>query len=775
MISDRDSGMASPLIMESSMERVSASHGRNFTIAKGLAGILILAIVAAALWLWKSRSVAGHSPRPRPSLAFGERRPIDTGGFTTILPALEKWPTESSLTQIRDALRDIGPRSIARIDEDLRKSSLSPESQLILRFSRAAIFQFDGDPKRCSHALEEIRPWLAERDTLAQKWFYTLVFFQGVSAMRLGENENCILCRGETSCIVPINAAAVHTKPEGSLAAIGYFTEYLEQFPDDIGVQWLLNVAHMTLGTYPERVEPRYRLDLKSFFHSQADIGKFRDVGHVLGINRLNQAGGGIMDDFDGDGLLDIVVTTMDPAGAMAIYRNKGDGTFEDRSEAAGVTNQFGGLVCYQTDYNNDGRLDVYVPRGAWLPHPVRPSLLRNDGSGHFTDVTQDAGLLDPLNSNAAAWADYDNDGWLDLFVACEQGPNRLYHNERNGSFNEVAAKAGVDGKGQDFFKGCTWIDYDNDRYPDLFVACLSGFPRLYHNGHDGSFKDVTGEMDIDGPRSGFGCWTWDYDNDGWLDIFATSYDRSLSDVVRGLVGRTHTKASSRLFHNRGGKRFENQIEQAGIDMCFEAMGCNFGDFDNDGWLDFYLGTGDPDLGTLIPNRMFKNAGGTKFTEITGTSGTGHLQKGHGVACGDWDNDGDVDIFIEMGGAVSGDKYHNIMFQNPGQGNNWLTVKLIGTQTNKAAIGARIKVVTTGEKPLTIYRHISSGSSFGANPLRQSIGLGKAQRVAALQIDWPTSGTTQVFRDIPINQSIEITELENAYKTLKSTAIPLPE
>ncbi len=156
--------------------------------------------------------------------------------------------------------------------------------------------------------------------------------------------------------------------------------------------------------------------------------------------------------------------------------------------------------------------------------------------------------------------------------------------------------------------------------------------------------------------------------------------------------------------------------------MVFAAMGCNFGDFDNDGWLDFYLGTGDPDLGTLVPNRMFKNLSGSRFAEITGTSGTGHLQKGHGVACGDWDNDGDLDIFIEMGGAVNGDKYHNIMFQNPGQGNNWLTVKLVGKKTNRAAVGARIKVVTAGKDPLTIHRHVTSGSSFGATRCNKRSG-----------------------------------------------------
>ena len=125
---------------------------------------------------------------------------------------------------------------------------------------------------------------------------------------------------------------------------------------------------------------------------------------------------------------------------------------------------------------------------------------------------------------------------------------------------------------------------------------------------------------------------------------------------------------------------------------------------------------------------MFKNVAGRRFAEITASSGTGNLQKGHGVSCADWDRDGDVDLFIEMGGAVNGDKYHNILFQNPGQGNHWLTVKLVGKKTNRAAIGARIKVVTAGDKPMTVHRHVSSGSSWGANPLEQHIGLAKAEQ-----------------------------------------------
>jgi ASPIC and UnbV len=145
------------------------------------------------------------------------------------------------------------------------------------------------------------------------------------------------------------------------------------------------------------------------------------------------------------------------------------------------------------------------------------------------------------------------------------------------------------------------------------------------------------------------------------------------------------------------------------------------------------------------------------------------------VACGDWDRDGDVDIFVETGGAVNGDKYHNVLFQNPGQGNHWLTVKLVGKKTNRAAIGARIKVVTAGEQPLTIYRHVSSGSSFGANPLQQTVGLARADRVALLEIQWPTSGTTQIFRNVTVDQAIEVTEFAESYRPLEWKPVPPPE
>ena len=530
----------------------------------------------------------------------------------------------------------------------------------------------------------------------------------------------------------------------------------------------------MTLGEYPDGVDARFRLDLSRFFHSEFDIGKFRDVGHLVGVNRLKQAGGAIMEDFDNDGLLDLAVTTWDATEAMSFYRNKGDSTFEDRSTEAGVTDQLGGLVCYQADYDNDGWMDLFIGRGAWMPYETRPTLLRNNGKGGFIDVTREAGLLDPVNSNAAAWADYDNDGRVDLFIGCERQFNRLYHNKGDGTFEDVARSAGVEGEPTRFCKGCNWIDYDNDGFPDLFLNNLKGDGRLYHNNRKGGFTDENQSMGIDGPSQGFSCWAWDYDNDGWLDIFATCYDRTLGDVVKGLIGQPHKRYSNRLYRNQEGKAFADLTVAAGLDFVFASMGTNYADFDNDGFLDIYLGTGEPSLATIVPNRMFKNVGGTRFAEITASSGTGHLQKGHAVACGDWDRDGDVDLFVQTGGATNGDKYHNVLFQNPGQGNRWLTVKLVGKKTNRAALGARIKVVTAGENPLTIHRHVSSGSSFGANALEQTIGLAHATRVDRLEIHWPTSGTTQVFRDLAADQAIEVSEFAESYRRLNWKPTPQP-
>jgi hypothetical protein len=741
-------------------------------------GVILLVLVAGMGSLIGWRSSARQAPTPTNSTRpiYDPRSQNDTSGLGMVVPLIPKWPANSSLESIASYWRGAGHRLLIDLDayRDKRSESLTPDLQRQYFLQKAGLLNFEGEPEKAYAVLAEARTLAENNADLTRKWLYTIIFLQGVTALRWGETDNCVLCRGESSCILPINSAAIHTKPTGSRHAIEHFTEYLDQFPDDLEVQWLLNIAHMTLGEHPDRVDPRHLISLDRYNRTDYGIGKFREIGHLVGINRLNLAGGAIMDDFDNDGLLDLVFTSMDPTQPMVFYRNKGDGTFEDRTEAAGLLPQLGGINCIQADYNNDGFLDIFICRGAWIQSPIRPSLLRNNGNGTFTDVTAEAGLLDPVNSISAAWADYDNDGFLDLFICCERQPNRLYRNRGDGTFEEVAVRAGV--AGNMTCKGATWIDFDNDGYPDLFVNNLNGRATLYRNNGNGTFTDVTLQMGIDGPQYGFGCWAFDYNNDGWPDIFAITNDYTVADVVKGLLSKPHGCFSNKLYRNIEGKRFQDVTKEAGLDLAFAAMGCNFGDFDNDGFLDFYLGTGDPQFSTLVPNRMFRNLGGKQFAEITGSSGTGHLQKGHGVACGDWRRNGMIDIAIEMGGPVNGDRYHNLLFQNPGHENNWLNVKLVGKKTNRSAIGARIKVVTAGEKPLTVYRWVSSGSSFGANPLEQEIGLGKANRVAVMEVYWPTSGTTQTFRDLSINQFIEVTEFasECRKREFKPISIPKP-
>jgi hypothetical protein len=737
-----------------------------------IGSVVIIGLVAV---LSPSRSTRvparGGNPDP-PRGAYAPRRSFDTSGANFVYDLAPAWGPSASLAEIAEIWRDIGDRHLQAVDD---LALAGPQERMNAHMSNALLLNFEGRPREALSELEAARTIVESDPRLSAEWLYTVIYFQGATALRCGENENCIMCRGESSCILPIAPAAVHTNRSGSQAAVGFFTEYLAQFPDDLGARWLLNLAHMTLGEHPDGVDPGYRMDVAPAGDAAVTIGRFRDIGERVGVNRLNLAGGGIMDDFDRDGLLDLVTTSMDPCQSMAWFRNRDGDTFEDRTAAAGCSDQLGGLYCVQTDYNDDGLLDVYIPRGAWLRSPVRPTLLQNCGDGTFLDVTRDAGLLDPVNSITAAWADMDNDGHVDLYVCCERQPNRLFRNRGNGTFEEIARQAGAAGTGSPACKGAAWGDYDNDGDPDLFVTCYGGAAQLLFNNGAGTFEDVTQRLGIDGPERGFSCWSWDFDNDGWLDIFATSYDLTLDDVVRGILGRPHSRYSNRLYRNREGRGFEDRTAAAGLDLVFGTMGSNFCDFDNDGWLDMYLGTGDPRIDTLIPNRMFRNMQGERFAEITTSARTGHLQKGHSVACGDWDRDGDNDLFIEMGGAVPGDPAHNILFENPGHGNHSLTIRLIGTHSTRSANGVRITLVTAGSDRKSICRTIGSGGSFGANPYEATIGLGRSTRIASLEVYWPASGARHVVHDVPADQPIVLTEAGPPPFTLHSAPPTTPD
>lgn len=734
------------------------------SIVAGLAAAITVVVIVVVFMALRPQttqeSIEDGDAKPvlfRPKI-FKPRVFVDSSGYSATMSVVPPWAENASLNEIRQAWEKAGYRQIKLMDTQMGTSQIPTAAMCNNLVMKAMLLNYEGDPHAAYDVLSDARELFRRQPQLSVQFLGTLTYMLGVTSLRCGESDNCVLCRGESSCILPIAPAAVHTDEVGSRRAIEHFETYLESFPEDLEVRWLLNLAHMTLGEYPQGVDPRYLISFNRYTESEMDIGEFRDIGHAVGLDRFNTAGGGIMDDFDLDGLLDIVVTASEPTERMDVFRNIGDGTFRAYTDGSGCEGQYGGLYCVQADYDNDGNVDIFVPRGAWLDHPVRPSLLQNNGGLQFIDVTESAGLSPAANSICAAWADYNNDGALDLFVGCERQPNRLYRNRGDGSFDQVVVKNGFIDSPEPMTKGCAWFDFDNDDDPDLFTTSLTGVAKLFRNDGGDSFTDVSLEFGIDGPEKGFSCWAWDYDNDGWLDLFATSYDHTVGDVVKGLAGQPHERHSNRLFHNESGRSFKDVTAISGLDLVFATMGSNYGDLDNDGYLDMYLGTGDPLIGMLVPNRMFKNVAGTRFSEITGSSRTGQLQKGHSVACGDWDRDGNVDVFIQMGGAVPGDRYHNILFQNPGHEHQWLTIKLIGRQTNRSAIGARISVTTNAPNPLTVHRHVSTGSSFGANPLEQTIGLGDATRIERLEVHWPTSGTTQVFQDIDVNQMIVITE-----------------
>jgi hypothetical protein len=591
-----------------------------------------------------------------------------------------------------------------------------------------------------------------------------------LSHLRLGEQENCVALHGEDSCLLPIRGSGIHTVQGGSRAAIEEYTRILAMYPDDLTSRWLLNIAYMTIGEYPDRVPPRWLIPPQAF-ESDHDIKRFFDVAPRLGLDVVGQAGGAIMEDFDGDHRLDVMVSSFGPRDQLRFFRSNGDGTFTERTGQAGLTGIFGGLNMVQADYDNDGHMDVFVARGAWLGENGRipNSLIRSNGDGTFEDATDEAGVLSFHPTQAIAWGDYDNDGWVDLFIANETAtggprhPCELYRSNGDGTFTEVAAAAGVAAVG--FFKGTSWGDFDNDGDLDLYVSGISRSPGniLFRNngrGADGcwTFTDVADGAGVREPRFSFPTWFFDYDNDGWQDIFVSGYSADAGDIAADYLGLPNTGEKPRLYRNLTDGTFRDVSREARVDKVLLTMGCNFGDLDNDGWLDFYVGTGDPDYRSIVPNRMFRNAEGKFFQDVTTSGGFGHLQKGHGIAFGDIDNDGDQDIFCELGGAYTGDRFRSALFENPGHGNNWLTLKLVGVKSNRAAIGARIKVTVDGPSGLRdIHVTVTSGSSFGASSLQQEIGLGRALRVRAVWIAWP-SGLVQTLSDLRVDQFLQIRE-----------------
>jgi hypothetical protein len=233
----------------------------------------------------------------------------------------------------------------------------------------------------------------------------------------------------------------------------------------------------------------------------------------------------------------------------------------------------------------------------------------------------------------------------------------------------------------------------------------------------------------------------------------------SVADVCADYLGLPFEGETPRVYHNNRDGTFSDVTAKMKMTRLLMAMGSNFGDIDNDGWPDIYLGTGTPDLAMLVPNRMFRNAEGKYFQDVTTSTRTGHLQKGHAVAFGDIDNDGDQDIYEVIGGAYSGDSYRNVLFLNPGNRNHWITMRLEGVRSNRSAIGARLRVrLVTPHGERDVYAVVGTGGSFGGNSLQQEIGLGDANAIREVEVHWPTSNTTQKFANVTMDRIYSIRE-----------------
>jgi len=605
-----------------------------------------------------------------------------------------------------------------------------------------------------------------------------------IAHLRMGERINCIKNHTGESCIFPISGNGIQQDTAATRTAIRYYVDILSTNPADLESRWLLNVAYMAIGRYPADVPKEFLIPGLTAKDS-IEVKPFTDVAMQKGLQIGNMAGGSIVDDFNNDGYLDIITTGWDLSEGMHYFQGTSDGEFKDVSSASQLDMITGGLNAVQTDYNNDGLIDVYVMRGAWLRNfgEEPNSLLKNNGDGTFTDVTKKAGLFSLRPTHSAVWADFNNDGWLDVFVGHETTvgkdnyPCELYMNNKNGTFTEIAKEAGCNFS--NFVKGVTAGDYDNDDAVDLFLSTLDGKKILLRNmgTKNGmiSFKNVSEEAGFAKDTiSTFTTWFWDYDNDGLLDVLCTGYnfEKSLAWYAAETALGIESQRSGKVFvyRNNGDGTFENVSEKLGLKSLVFAMGANFGDINNDGYPDMYFGTGNPVYQSLLPNKMFLNLEGNKFADVTSSSRLGNLQKGHGVSFADFDNDGDQDIYIEMGGAYPGDSYQNSMYINPGQNDNhWIKIELEGKDANKAAIGAKIKLtIDDGGRTRYVYKVLNSGGSFGSNPLMQQIGIGQATSIGKLEIKWPGCKHVQVFRNIKADQLIHIAEGSNKYAVKKT-------
>lgn len=611
----------------------------------------------------------------------------------------------------------------------------------------------------------------------------------GIVEMRLAEIKNCINNHNERSCIFPLDKKAVHKDKEYAKAAAATFRQYLNQRPSDDHIRWLYNIVHMALGTYPKAVEKKYLID-KGIFKSEISFPNFRDYAKDFGISSDESFGGSLIDDLDNDGKLEIIIGSINPCDSLRYYKYI-DGKYVNIAGEAGIDNQKSVGNIYQADINNDGLLDLYLTRGAWHPGgsndprikqvsfiPIPEgsktnvyfnTLLLNKGDNKFEDITEKAGLRTlPNSSLTAVWRDFNNDGWVDVFVCNEFRQPDLFINEK-GKFKDMTSRSGI--TNNEICKGVVAADVNNDGYEDLFLSNYYGDKVLYINNKDLTFTRLADSGITDFPKYSFTPFFFDYNNDGKVDLFVEAFAPNVDNFIAAALKKKHNSEPPRLFENRGNGKFEDVTYKVGLDRITQGMSANYGDIDNDGYDEIFLGTGANGFGDLMPNLMFKNMEGKKFADISVVGGFSSLQKGHGISFADINNDGHMDVFIQMGGSSLADRFFPSLYINPKNKNSWIKIKLEGKKSNRAALGAKIKFVTDKQK--TFYHTVSSGGSFGSNPLWVHMGLGETKKINEIVISWP-SGEQSVFKNVNTNQSIKIVEGIENFEDFKIVEIPLP-
>jgi tetratricopeptide (TPR) repeat protein len=539
--------------------------------------------------------------------------------------------------------------------------------------------------------------------------------------------------------------------------------------------QWLFTLAlDQVKGPRPPLPDfALFPLETFKVDAATAPLLAFEDIAPKLGIHHLNGNGTAAWGDIDGDGRQDLIVSGS--GVFVRVYRNEGD-KFTDVTEAVGLAKVPSGYSLNLIDYDNDGWPDLYISLNGWSG-PMRNLLFHND-HGKFTDVSKKSGADDPGSGFVSLWGDLDNDGLLDLVIANgvlqEGSTTQIYRNNGDGTFSNVTKAAGLNEPPGYGAIGIALGDYDKDGKLDILINGRDSAPnRLYHNDGKMHFTEVAAKAGVQQPpHNGFVCFMFDYNNDGWPDILTTSlapWEVAVEGLKKGYAppnARSVHPDSSHLFRNNGNGTFTDVTFQSKLYYPMGTMGAGVADLDNDGYLDVYIGTGDPQISRLEPNRLFRNNGDGTFADLTNFVGFARPgNKGHGVAFVDIDDDGALDIFAQLGGHYPGDHTYNAFYHNlKAAQNHWLEVELRGVKSNRQAVGAQITAKAGG---LLVYREVKGSEGFGStSTFRQHFGLGRNAKVDSLEIRWP-SGVTHRFTGLDANQIITVKEDEQKWTRVK--------